>query len=288
MKANLSIVLDDKGMVRYDLISNASLEEIDAYTTTKVDHNEIRADFQEVISEFLKEQEDFVQTFKRDANKKGRIVITYQDVNDPSRYHKVRVLYQEQVKKLNPKYTLDKIVQALKNENDLNLTIRLIYERSFIFGSGFANNEVRNAKRNQMKGAEAARKANSSLIHYVVKNTLLHALQEKPEKGYFYIRKVDGYLEQKEKLITTPPSKKPKKKSSKEVCNLQIGDITPLSTSLNHSSISKEPKVSNHNPVVRRIMQEHIDRGEKVSLSDIALEYAEQCSALFDEDKYHR
>lgn len=198
MQANLSLVLDEFGKVRYDLMKDVSLREIDKYTTTKVDHHEIREDYKEQIASFLESQKEFTSTFKREENKKGSIVILYHD-DDPEEFHKLRVLYRKHAKKLNEKATMRRIVTFLKEENDLDFTIQTILERSFIFGSDFALKEISIARKKAKTSESSKKDANIRLVNRIIKNKFIDVLEKNPEKAYFYIRKVDSYIEKCEK-----------------------------------------------------------------------------------------
>lgn len=92
MQRTLSLVLDDKGLIKLDLYVGTS-DEIDKYTTRFDNATNLRKKYQKQIDAFLQQHKDFLDS--RDKNKKnfyGRIVVLEKN-NDC--YDEKKVLFKK-------------------------------------------------------------------------------------------------------------------------------------------------------------------------------------------------
>ncbi len=272
MRANLSLVLDEKGEIRYDLFENFPLEEIDRYTVTKKNSQEIREDFQEELRSYQNLQKSYRALSKR--KNKGRIVITYLDENQ--RIHTLKVLYQDQKEKLNVEQTLKEIIKTLKEEENPNLTIQLIMENKFLY-SEFARKKIKRAQEQGKYGVRKSRNANISLTNTIVKNSLQSILHQNPERAYFYIRKLDRYLEiRKENKKKEDSIPKTETSISEDLPEIQskIKDLKVEQISLENYFVKR--KSLPQNEIAQAIIREYQESKEPFRMADFALEYEER------------
>lgn len=221
MKVNLSLVLDEKGEIRLDLIKNQDLEIVDQYTVTKENHNDIREEYKEQINNFLELNKNYVASFKRDANKKGNIVITFTD--EVNRLRKLRVLYKKNSNKLEIDKLINKIYNTLKKLDDIDKTIEIINNYSnLMFNSDF---EVKTIISNKRKLKDVITIENPEVKNKkikVINNTLLLLIKNRfvylntgtdkqKELCYYYLRLIDSYIEKHYKVSTTRDVVKTKK-----------------------------------------------------------------------------
>ena len=217
MKANLSLVLDKDGYVRLDLLKDIELSEIDKYTCSLDSSKEIKEENSNEIECFLDENLAYVQTFKRDQDKKGRIVIIYED--EKHKLHNLRVLYKDNIKKLNSEEMIGNIRSTLEKEESFNKTLDVINHFSgFIFGSEFDRKEIRRLKTKLSLGNVSEKLCNKTLVKNIVYNHLVLTLSRNKEKAYFHIRLIDSYME-KNKLYTT------KNEKTARVNNLKVNKL---------------------------------------------------------------
>jgi len=221
MKVNLSLVLDEKGEIRLDLIKNQDLEIVDQYTVTKENHNDIREDYKEITEQFLELNKNYTSTFKRESNKKGSIVITFSD--ETSKLRKLRVLYKKNSNKLDTDKLINKIFNTLKKLNDIDKTIEIINNYSnLMFNSDFEIKTILGNKRNlkNVRTIENIDVRNKKIK--IINNNLLLLLKNKfinlntgtdNQKSlcYYYLRLIDSYIEKHYKIYTTRDVVKTKK-----------------------------------------------------------------------------
>lgn len=213
MKANLSLVLDEKCQIRLDLLSNIELSEIDKYTISKNNHDEIRKDFSQKIDTYLEFNNDYINTFKKESNKKGSIVITFIDENKNMR--KLRVLYNRKINKLDTSKLIKNIVNCLKTLDDVEKTIEVLNKyKNVIFNSDFELKNIYSYKR-RIKDIKAIDKKDiRDKKLKVVNNNLLLLIKNKfiylnsgsnyqKELCYYYLRLIDSYIEKNYKTSTT-------------------------------------------------------------------------------------
>lgn len=215
MKADLSLVFDERGKVRLNLIEQASIHEIDKYTTTKEDSDEIRKDYEEDIEAYKLEYKDLLEKI---PDKRGRIVIIYKTENGSERL--LRVLYKKQANKLDMDFVLKKISNVLKN-NFVDLTINTIEEHPYIFDSSFAKDRLRKTKRKNPISKEEQK----VLVDRVIGDTIINTKKVSFDKSYFYVRKIDSYLERKRGYLTTPIM-------TSKIKNLEVKKIPKEKTSV--------------------------------------------------------
>lgn len=221
MKVNLSLVLDEKGEIRLDLINNQELNIVDEYTSSKENHNEIREDYKEQISNFLELNKNYVASLKLDANKKGSIVITFTD--EANRLRKLRVLYKKSSNKLDTDKLINKIYNTLKKIDDIDKTIEIINNYSnLMFNSDFELKTVISNKRNlknirTIDNVEVRNKKikiiNNNLL-LLLKNRFVNlntGTDKQKELCYYYLRLIDSYIEKHYKVSTTRDVLKTKK-----------------------------------------------------------------------------
>lgn len=214
MRANLSLVLDKDGYVRLDLKKDIELSEIDKYTSLYDSSKEIREDYSDEISSFLKKQEDFTKTFKRDQDKIGRVVITYFD--QKHKLHRLRVLYKDMKEKLDVIKMVENIKRTLENSESFTKTLDVINHFSgFIFGSEFDRKEIKRLEKRLTSGNVSEKLCNKNLVKNIVYNHLVLTSSRNIEKAYFHVRLIDSYME-KQGMLTT---------ETKKVKNLKVGDI---------------------------------------------------------------
>lgn len=192
MQANLSIVLDENKVKRIDLLKDVSLFEIDQYTMTKSSSLEIRYEYQTLIEAFLDQHREYISNFKREANKKGSLVIVYEDEN--KRLHRMRVLYKENLNKLDVTLLLKEISSAIRSKKDPNFTIQLIKNFDFFLGSDFLKKTIEKIQRFPSQDERIQKNQNQRLLN-LIRNKLSYTLERNFEKGYFYLRLIDAYLE---------------------------------------------------------------------------------------------
>ena len=217
MKANLSLVLDKEGYVRLDLQQDIEISEIDKYTSLYDSSKEIREYYGDEIDCFLIEQEPYIRSFKRDQDKKGRIVITYED--EKHKIHKLRVLYKDSLEKLDVKEMIENIRKTLEKEENFNTTLDVINHFSgFIFGSEFDRKEIRRLKTRLSTFNVSEKLCNKNLVKNIIYNHLVLTLSRNIEKAYFHVRLIDSYMEKKE-LYTC------NEKKTKKVRNLKVHDV---------------------------------------------------------------
>lgn len=230
MKANLSLVLDKDGYVRLDLLKELELSEIDKYTTTYSTSKEIKEEYQDDIDCFLEEQLDFIQKLKREQDKRGRIVIVYED--EKHKLHQLRVLYKENIKKIDVEKMINNIKKTLETEESFYKTLDVInHFSSFIFGSEFDRKEIGRLKKRLSSGNVSEKLCNKNLIKNIIYNHLVLTLSRNKEKAYFHVRLIDSYME-KNGLFTT-------KEKSKNIKKLNV------------SSAPSKTKIKKQSPYIR-------------------------------------
>lgn len=221
MKVNLSLVLDEKGEIRLDLIKNQDLEVVDQYTTTKENHNDIREDYKKEIESFLELNKNYISNFKRESNKKGSIVITFSD--ETNRLRKLRVLYKKNNNKLDTGKLINKVYNALKKLNDIDKTIEIINNYSnLMFNSDFEIKTILGNKRNLKNARTIENPEVRNQKIKIINNNLLLLLKNRfvylntgtdKQKSmlYYYLRLIDSYIEKHFKIFTTREVVKTKK-----------------------------------------------------------------------------
>ncbi len=232
MIANLSIVLDRNKKVRLDVLENLELSKIDEYTTNFTSSSEIRRIFQEELGQFLIENQELIKRFKENSSKQGTLVIVYSD--EQKRLHRMRVLYQENQAKTNPELVLKKICSVLRNQEEPTFTIELMRYFSFFLCTPFHLREIEKVERSMNHSSKAKKQQNQKLLN-LIRNHILYTLEKNFEKGYFYIRLLDAYLERKGFLTTkrTAVIKSGKieiSKLPKETCVLKKNPISERKT----------------------------------------------------------
>lgn len=233
MKANLSLVLDKDGYTKLDLIKDKEISEIDKYTTSYDSSTEIRTDHKEEIDNFLTSNNDFIKTFKREQDKKGRIVITYSD--EHNNLHKLRVLYKDNVKKIDTLKMITNIRKTLEEESTFQKTEAIINHFSgFIFGSEFDRKEIKRLQKRLATGAASEKFCNKVLVKNIIHNHLILTFNRNQEKAYFYVRLIDSYLE-KCGMFTT------KCTTNKRIKNLAVIDV-PSDTKIKRDCSEKRLK----------------------------------------------
>lgn len=325
MVANLSLVFDDACEVRCDLLKNVPISAIDQYTMEKEGSEDIRREYRDKIRYF---KEVNKQELARLNNFRGSIVIVYHDENHSNRHYRLRVLYKKQKNKKNPSYVLKEMIKLLKKQEDPYLTIDMIEFHRFMFGSEFAYYELERAKR-KFATSSKIKPANDFLIDRIVKDTCQRMLQQDKERGYFYLRKLDSYLERKKGLTVTPLVLTEKDMDS--VSSVRPSSVIPnvshsfvsmsdvaLTFSEEHSMheggllppdeeeeiILKKERIPRkqqektttsdfyQEELLNQIIQEYLLRGERVSMSEIDLEYRtrleEMEASLEDKPKQYR
>lgn len=325
MVANLSLVFDDACEIRCDLLKNVPISEIDQYTMEKEGSEDIRKEYRDKIRYF---KEVNKQELARLNNFRGNIVIVYHDENHSNRHYRLRVLYKKQKNKKNPSYVLKEMIKLLKKQEDPYLTIDMIEFHRFMFGSEFAYYELERAKR-KFATSSKIKPINDFLIDRIIKDTCQRMLQQDKECGYFYLRKLDSYLERKKGLTVTPLVLTEKDMDS--VSSVRPSSVIPnvshsfvsmsdvaLTFSEEHSMheggllppdeeeeiILKKERIPRkqqektttsdfyQEELLNQIIQEYLLRGERVSMSEIDLEYRtrleEMEASLEDKPKQYR
>lgn len=227
MIANLSIVLDKDKKVRLDLIQGVELSQIDSYTTQFPTSSDIREIFQEEISQFLEAHQDMIQDFKKNSNRQGSLVIVYSDEN--FRIHRMRVLYQENKKKTDVQHVLKNVCNTLREQQDPFFTIDVMKNFSFFLGSPFDLREIEKIGRSRDGSVRTRKNQNQRLIN-LIRNHILYAIQQGFEKGYFYLRLIDAYMERKG-FVTT-----------KRCLYTKVGKVTVARVIENLTTLQKEQK----------------------------------------------
>lgn len=194
MQASLSIVLDENKVIRLDLLKDVSLTSIDDYTTKKSSSTDIRKEYKNEIDNFLITQDPYTRNFKRQSNKKGSLVIVYED--EGHALHRMRVLYQENRNKLNPDLLLKGICSVIRNEKNPDFTIQMMKYFDFFLGSPFLRKAIEKVQMFPSTEENIRKKQNQRLLN-LIRNQLLYILQKDFEKGYFYLRLMDAYIEKK-------------------------------------------------------------------------------------------
>lgn len=216
MKANLSLVLDERLEVRLDLMRDVELIEIDKYTTTKKDSNEIREEYKEQIEAFLEKNKKYTSTFKRESNKKETIVIIFKDEINSLR--RLRVLYKHQIKKLDVKKVINGICSAIKKQNDLYATYTILDKFKYsIFRSNYERkviDDTRDNVTNPHVKQEKKNLINERLIKNIIKDKLIGLYESNSETQqnacYYYTRLLDSHIEKHYKINTTSTTIKSK------------------------------------------------------------------------------
>lgn len=215
MKANLSLVLDERLEVRLDLMKDVELIEIDKYTTTKKDSKEIREEYKEQIDSFLEMNKKYTDTFKKESNKKGSIVIVFKDEVNTSR--RLRVLYKHQINKLDMKKVINGVCSAIKKFDNLYITHRIMDNFKYsIFRSNFERkviDNVRDTVTNPFAKDDKKALTNKKTIK-LMKDKFLGLCQSNNENQvnacYYYLRILDSYVEKEYKVNTTSTTIKSK------------------------------------------------------------------------------
>lgn len=228
MNANLSIVLDKDKKIRLDLLQDVPLSQIDAYTLQYTSSNEIREKFKDQIDEFLEQHKDFRATFKKEGNKKGSLVIVYKD--EKQDLHRMRVLYQENQKKMDTDYVMKQVFRVIRETKNPQFTVGLMYYFEFFLLSDYDKREVYKIQMRRSQNPEIMQKQNQRLLN-LIRNHIRYAFMKDNERGYFYLRLLDAYLEKKgftttkriinvntgKIVLTTIPKEKTKLQKKKEV-----------------------------------------------------------------------
>lgn len=120
IKVKLSLVLDLLGHEKLDLYEG-TLQEVDKFVSCFENHEEIRENymFKSKIEEYLEERKSLTDTFKKESNKKGRIVITYFD--DYGNCRAIPVIYAKDRRFLNEKYAFQVFREYLLLSNPRKL-----------------------------------------------------------------------------------------------------------------------------------------------------------------------
>ncbi len=103
----LSLVLDLKKQKKLDLY-HGTLKEIDEFVTGFDSHEQIRSNdiFRPIIEDYLAKEKNKVASFKKDRDKRGRIMINYIDVDLDNSYdiHAIPIIYKKDKKFMNVKW----------------------------------------------------------------------------------------------------------------------------------------------------------------------------------------
>lgn len=200
MRGNLSVIFGDNNDLYFHLRENVTISEIDKYTSGLIDSEDIRRDYKEQIQEFIKQHKDELESF---GDKRGRVVITYQDLKNSDRVYRLRVLYQKNKNKLNLDYVLGKIIELLQKEKDPKLTADVLRGNLFLFETDFLKHRMKDAEEKILSVREKTR-LNNILVEQIMKKTLDDLKVRSYDDAYFAVRKVDSFLERKKGFITTP------------------------------------------------------------------------------------
>jgi len=200
MRGNLSIIYGEHDDLYLDLIKGMFISEIDEYTSNLINSEDIRRMYEDKIQEFNLEHKDKLKELN---DKRGRVVITYQDEVNSPRIYKLRVLYQKNSNKLDLDYVFKQILKLLKEEKNPKLSAELIKKNMFLFETDFAKHRIKDAEE-KVKSAREKSYLNTILVEQVLKKTIDDLVVKDYEKAYFGVRKMDSFLERKKEYVTTP------------------------------------------------------------------------------------
>lgn len=218
IRVNLSLVLTTDLLLRLDFMHQAKLSDVDRFVT---DHfassKELRAYFQEPITQFLKDHESTTRSFLK--NKEGSIVITFTDEEGIIR--RLRMLYREEKQKTDPKYLKKLVMERLKTISPVRLE-QVLNKYAFLFDINFTPRELKALREDewQLAGIRAEQKNlyyDKRRLHYllnmpskaeniqkskqVVLSDVSKALdyflhsphEEMREFGYYYLRLLESH-----------------------------------------------------------------------------------------------
>ena len=138
IRVNLSLVLTTDLLLRLDFMYQAKLSDVDRFVTDRfANSKELRAYFQEPITQFLKEHESTTRSFSK--NKEGSIVITFTDEEGSIR--RLRMLYREERQKADPRYLKKLVMERLKTISPVRLE-QVLNKYAFLFDINFTPREL--------------------------------------------------------------------------------------------------------------------------------------------------
>lgn len=213
MKANLTLFYSSK--VYLNILENMSIEDIDKITTMYIDQEEIlvSSNFKEQVERFYTYTANYRKSIKNPADKNAKLIITYYDYN--GYFHKLRVLYQKDMVKLDSKKVVNAIRRVLKEANDSQIVLSILDSYPFIFES--QHNiiyhklfKLKKALKNTTTPKESQLPIFNKLIK-IINDNLMEDYDEETkttsEVSYYHIRLIDEFLEVKKKLKTIPRNK---------------------------------------------------------------------------------
>lgn len=294
MRGNLSIIFGDNNDLYFHLKENVVISEIDKYTSGLIDSEDIRRDYQVKIQEFIKLHKDELKAL---GDRRGRIVITYQDLKNSDRVYRLRVLYQKNKNKMNMDYVLGKVIELLQKEKDPKLTADVIRGNLFLFETDFAKHRIKDAE-DKILSAREKTYLNNILVNQIMKRTLDDLKVRSYDEAYFAVRKVDSFLERKKGYLTTPVLPTPKREIISKTSQVQEKDSNPSirmkdllleNQMYDREDIESQRVVFRSNDDVKpkkvqsgmltseEFMMKKLEEenGKRMSLSDIDLEYQE-------------
>lgn len=210
MKATLTLFYSRN--VYLDLLKDIELEDIDKITTEYIGPQDLREkdDFRSEIKRFQVYYANYLKKINNPRDKDGKFVITYYNQNGV--FSRLRVLYKEDVKKLNPSVVVRGITDCLRKAKDNRLLLMLFQTFDFILESEF------NFRYHHL----AMLKSDLSYSAFPNKNTiskynkLVKIVYDELMKGYdkstcttssisyYHIRLIDEFLEIDNGFSTTP------------------------------------------------------------------------------------
>ena len=288
MRGNLSIIFGEDNNLYLHLKEQVLISEIDRYTSKLINSDDIRRDFASKINEFVLLHKDELE---RLGDKRGRVVICYQDLKNSDRIYRLRVLYQKNRNKLNMDYVLGRIIDLLKKEKNPILSSDVIKGNLFLFETDFAKHKIKDAEEKILSVREKTR-LNNILVDYVIESTLSNLKIKDYEKAYFAVRKLDSFLERKKGYVTTavlPTTVKVNIDSKKSIDTstrlkdrlleqeyFDREDIEYYQVSTNFEPEKKENKpevMLTRDEFTKKRIEEANLIGERLSFSDIDTEY---------------
>jgi len=264
MQANLTLFYSSK--VYLNLLENIPLEDIDKITTMYENEEEIitSPDFKDKVEKFYIYTTNYRRAIKNPQAKRPKLVITYYDAYD--HFNTLRVLYQKESIKLNPKKVVNAIKRALKEANNSQIVLSILNEHPSIFESqhNIIYNKLFQIKRilkNTISPPENLMSQYNKLLKIITED-LLRGYEKNTNTvtptSYYHIRLVDEFIEIKKNLSTIP----------KNNINISKPNITTLTSNITlQKPLSPKEKVKK------------IDSSPKksfCSISDYYLEISEQ------------
>ncbi len=269
MRGNLSIIFGRYISFRCDLMKDVDLQDIDFYTTSVLNSDEVRRDFQEDIDYFRQEHQEELSKL---SSSKGQVVIVYPDEKNPKSFHRLRVLYKKDEQKRDASFVFKQDMRLLSKKNP-EVTLDVLSHLSDLFDSEFFRDTLRNAKY-QMQTDRERILFNQKLVHRIIGDTCRNREENDFSNFYYTIRRLDSYLERQLGFQTTPPIVP----SSKEkIQNLVVQEkaLEEGEKQLQKSSDTKQAQFLTPEEFLARKAEEAMRKGETYSLPDLDLEYRE-------------